>query len=245
MSKGTDVFLSCRRLFRILVTFTCVLSLCCAQGAFKAKTEQTRTRQLTGPASQPWKCKPFKIGTRGTGYWYLHDTTFTAWKCENVEAVQTVFEATIETRPSSEIIWDVNNVYGLAKSRTNTGSIKYLGTFMTDSGLTDCEAACFKYTSGGAKCQSFVWHKHHKGKLDWRGQCFAVVGNRWSPVQDGAAVSGRVLREDTHMQDVSGSGCIGRCSGHGICQNSTGTCICDTGFMGFDCSIEVTYSLLQ
>ena len=67
-------------------------------------------------------------------------------------------------------MWDVNNVYGLAKSRKDSGSVKYLGTFLTDTGLTDCEAACFKYTSGGAKCQSFVWHKYHVGKHDWRGQ---------------------------------------------------------------------------
>ena len=205
----------------------------------RVKSEQTKTRQLTGPASQPWRCKPYKFDTKNTGYYFLHDTTFTGWQCENVEPVQTVFETVVEARPSSEIYWDVNNVYGQVKSRQDSSNAKYLGTFLRPSGLADCEAACLTYTSGGAKCESFVWHKATLGKLEWRGQCFGVLSLRWAPVQDGAAVSGKVSRSNSAMQDVDGNGCVGRCSGHGICQNSTAVCMCDTGFMGFDCSIEL------
>mmetsp|Transcript_33139 Transcript_33139/g.51610 ORF Transcript_33139/g.51610 Transcript_33139/m.51610 type:complete len:1151 (+) Transcript_33139:480-3932(+) len=41
------------------------------------------------------------------------------------------------------------------------------------------------------------------------------------------------------MQDASGRGCPDHCSAHGVCQNASATCICDTGFLGHHCGIEV------
>lgn len=40
-------------------------------------------------------------------------------------------------------------------------------------------------------------------------------------------------------QDASGAGCPNNCSGEGVCQKSTGICICSPGFTGFDCSLEM------
>ena len=197
--------------------------------------QQVKTRNLKGPASQPWKCRPVKIQGNWHGH-YLHDTTFLKWECEMTSSVQQVYQATVNYRPSSEMFIDVNNVFGVAKSRTSTGTVIFLGMF---DKVDDCELACFRYSSGGAKCNAYSWHRPAFGSHEWRRQCFAVVDDHWAPHQQKGVVSGRVVRHSTAMQDADGKGCVDRCSGHGVCQNTTGTCICDTGFSGFDCSVEV------
>jgi hypothetical protein len=167
---------------------------------------------------------------------YLHDKTFINWECENTEVKQQVFEMTIHTRPSSEVYDNINNVFGLAKSMSSTGVVTFLGKF---DKLDDCELACFKFSSGGAKCTAYTWHRRDFGDPRWARQCFAVLDGRWSPVRQQGAVSGKVMRESNSLQDASGRGCLGACSGHGVCQNTTGVCICDIGFEGFDCSLEL------
>jgi hypothetical protein len=142
----------------------------------------------------------------------------------------------VHTRPSSEVFDNINNVFGLAKSMSTTGTVTYLGKF---NKLDECEHACFKYSSGGAKCTGYTWHRLDFGDHRWARQCFAVLDGRWSPVRQQGAVSGRVVRESNGMQDASGRGCLSACSGHGVCQNTTGVCICDIGFSGFDCSLEL------
>lgn len=205
----------------------------CAQD--RGGASQVKTRNLKGPASTPWKCKPVK--RRGVhAHGYLHDKTFVDWECENTEIVQQVYEMVVQTRPSSEV-WDgINNVHGIAKSMSTTGTVTYLGKF---DKLDECELACFKFSSGGAKCTAYTWHRIDFGDYRWARQCFAVLDGRWSPVRQQGAVSGKVIRESNALQDASGRGCIGSCSGHGVCQNTTGVCICDIGFQGFDCSLEL------
>ena len=206
--------------------------LSCAQ---ERMASQAKTRNLKGPANQPWKCKPVKIRGAWHGH-YLHDKTFINWECENTEVVQKVYEMTVITRPSSEVYDNINNVFGLAKSMSTTGTVAFLGKF---NKLDECELACFRFSSGGAKCTGYTWHRVDFADHRWARQCFAVLDGRWSPVQQFGAVSGKVVRDSNAMQDASGRGCIGSCSGHGVCQNTTGVCICDIGFQGFDCGLEL------
>jgi len=200
-----------------------------------AGAQQVKTRNLKGPANQPWKCKPVKIRGDHHGH-YLHDKTFINWECENTEVVQKVWEMVVHTRPSSEVYHDINNVFGVAKSMSTTGTVTYLGKF---DKLDECELACFKFSSGGAKCTAYSWHRTDFGNPAWARQCFAVLDGRWSPVRQGGTISGKVIRESNAMQDASGRGCFSLCSGHGVCQNTTGICICDIGFQGFDCGLEL------
>ena len=207
-----------------------------AQGrAPQGGVQQTKTRNLKGPASQPWKCKPVKIRGNWHGH-HLHDKTFVNWECENTEVVQQVYEMTVHTRPSSEVYDNINNVFGRAKSMSTTGTVTFLGKF---DKLDQCELACFKYSSGGAKCTGYTWHRLDFGDPRWARQCFAVLDGSWSPVRQNGAVSGKVIRDSNKMQDASGRGCLGSCSGHGVCQNTTGVCICDVGFVGIDCGVEL------
>jgi len=200
-----------------------------------AGAQQVKTRNLKGPANQPWKCKPVKIRGDHHGH-YLHDKTFINWECENTEVVQKVWEMVVHTRPSSEVYHDINNVFGVAKSMSTTGTVTYLGKF---DKLDECELACFKFSSGGAKCTAYSWHRTDFGNSAWARQCFAVLVGRWSPVRQDGTISGKVIRESNAMQDASGRGCFSLCSGHGVCQNTTGICICDIGFQGFDCGLEL------
>ena len=200
-----------------------------------AGAQQVKTRNLKGPANQPWKCKPVKIRGDHHGH-YLHDKTFINWECENTEVVQKVWEMVVHTRPSSEVYHDINNVFGVAKSMSTTGTVTYLGKF---DKLDECELACFKFSSGGAKCTAYSWHRTDFGNSAWARQCFAVLDGRWSPVRQDGTISGKVIRESNAMQDASGRGCFSLCSGHGVCQNTTGICICDIGFQGFDCGLEL------
>jgi hypothetical protein len=142
----------------------------------------------------------------------------------------------IELRPSSEIWNGTNVVYGRAKWRASTGTVAFLGSFKT---VDACETACFKFASGGTKCKAFAWHSPEFGTASWREHCYAVLDNHWNPVPQRGVVSGRVVRASNAMQDAEGRGCVGNCSGHGVCQNTTATCVCDTGFVGLDCSVEL------
>ncbi len=81
------------------------------------QTHTVKTRTLQGPEEQPWRCKPTKI----------HGGT--QWDCGHVGPRQEVFYTTVEQGVSSDIYHSINNVYGMAKSRADKGSIKYIGEF--------------------------------------------------------------------------------------------------------------------
>jgi hypothetical protein len=117
------------RLFTVLAQislFFMVVRIHGQEGAFKVKSQTVKTRTLQGPAEQPWRCKPVKVSL-GDPNAPWHGPT--RWECGHVASKQQVFYTTVEQGVSSEIYHNVNNVYGMAKSRRDAGSVKYIGVF--------------------------------------------------------------------------------------------------------------------
>jgi hypothetical protein len=107
-------------------------------------------------------------------------------------SLQLIF-ATAMVPPPPVLLPGLNNVYGRAQYKKDSGVVRYLGQF---NKTRECVSACLAYNGNGAqRCMSFTHHLPNM-PTNWHGLCFGVVDHSWKPVPDTSSppiiTSGRV-----------------------------------------------------
>ena len=109
--------------------------------------------------------------------------------------------------PPPAIFPGLNNVYGKAKFKQDSGVVKYLGQF---NATNECVAACLAFDRDGDTCFSFT---HHLLTMptNWKGLCFAITDHTWAPVPDTSTppviASGRVSWPEDPCGPDAPAGC--------------------------------------
>ena len=111
--------------------------------------------------------------------------------------------------PSTPVLHPgLNNVYGRAKFKKDSGVTRFLGVFQETK---DCAAACIGFLVAGQRCYSFTHHLQEM-PTDWRGLCYGVVDHSWKPAPDGSnppiITSGRVAWHE----ETCGAGALQGCT---------------------------------
>lgn len=79
------------------------------------------------------------------------------------------------------VVPNSNNIFGQVDPGSNTSTIKFLGTFKTE---TECQSSCEKYLG----CHSFTWTEESDDA--YMNQCFGRMDLYWQPVEESGHVSG-------------------------------------------------------
>ena len=74
----------------------------------------------------------------------------------------------------------LNNVFGKAKFKVDSGVTRYLGEFNVTS---DCVSACLSFSKDGQQCFSFTHHLPNM-PTNWAGLCYGIVDHSWKPMPD-------------------------------------------------------------
>jgi hypothetical protein len=92
-----------------------------------------------------------------------------------------------------------NEVFGKAQSKSDTDTIKYIGTFDT---LDACEAGINSSAKGPFK--AFTYHHTDFDSGKYAGQCFGVTDSSWGPTAEAKVTSGKFDSQNTWVADIKG-----------------------------------------
>lgn len=90
--------------------------------------------------------------------------------------------AALTTSAPPEPIPGLNNVFGRAQYKKDSGVVIYLAQL---NKTADCIAKCLAFKRGDHRCYSFTHHLPNM-PTNWHGLCFGVIDHSWKPAPDGS-----------------------------------------------------------
>jgi hypothetical protein len=143
--------------------------------------------------------------------------------------------ATVRPSSTAELFPGTNNVFSRAVLHGTNVAVRFLGN---TSSVGDCEEKCVR---GSPTCKSFTWHSTLFPDDAWASGCYGSTNNAWVPHAQPLVTTGTVgwmpEPNPSPPPPLPPPKCLADsdCSYNGVCDNATGSCVCDRAWTGRKC----------